>query len=177
MKKLLFLSILCAPLIVDAQERLSRAYIGAMVHDGELGGSLTNSFGINEFFGIGAGVDVTSYNSDLLVPVYLDVRLKYPVNNFAPFFFGQGGKPLYKKEDAISFTDMTGAAVKAKETGNIFFGGGAGVSYKLAKVGIFLSYTYRSYKFNYTISRGEWPSGMEDSYTKGVSIINAGLVF
>ena len=177
MKKLLLLSILCLPLFVNAQERLSRAYVGLQLHDSEIGGSLMNSFGINQYLGVGAGVDVTSYNSSLLVPVYADVRIKYPINNIAPFIFGQGGKPLYKKDDAVTFTDMTGGAIKAKETGSYFFGGGAGISFKPSKVGFFASYTYRSYKFKYDISGGSLPMGVEDNYTKGISVITAGLVF
>lgn len=177
MKKLILFALFCFPVIVNAQERLSRAYIGLMMHDSELGGSLMNSFGINQYLGIGAGVDITSYNSDLLVPLYADVRVKYPIKSFSPFVFCQGGKPLYKKDDALTFTDMSGAAVRAKETGSVFFGGGAGISYKLAKVGVFLSYTYRSYKFKYDIKGENLPSGIEDNYTKGISIITAGLVF
>ncbi len=177
MRKIILFIFLFLPGLINAQERLSRAYVGVALHDSEIGGSLVNSFGINQYLGVGVGVDFTSYASQLLVPLYADVRVKYPINNLSPFVFGQGGKPLYKKEDAITFTDMGAAAIQAKETGSVFFGGGAGISYKLSKVGVFLSYTYRSYKFSYDISGGNFPAGIEDSYTKGISVITAGLIF
>lgn len=152
MKKLILL-LLVVPILAIGQtkERLSRAYIAVMLHDLEATGiSLVNNFGINRYLGVGAGVDVTKYDGEMLVPVYADVRVKYPVNGFAPFVALQGGYPLYNKSDNAGFTDVTGRPVKTKTMGKYFFGGGVGLSYKAGKVGGYLSYIQRAYHYRHT---------------------------
>lgn len=150
MKKLL-LSLVMLPLLATAQykERHSRAYIGLMLHDfNEPGISLVNSFGINQYLGIGAGADLTRFEGETMVPVYADLRVKYPVNAFAPFAFGQFGYQLYNGKTNFG-EDISPALPESKMRGKYFYGGGIGVSYKAGKVGFFLSYTQRAYSFKY----------------------------
>ncbi len=132
MKKLLLLLVIIPTFAIgQTKERLSRAYIGALLHDFDAPGiSLVNNFGINRYLGIGAGIDLTKHDGEMLVPVYGDVRVKYPVNNLAPFVVLQGGYPLYNKSDKAGYTDVTGFPVKTKTMGRYFVGGGAGLSYK-----------------------------------------------
>jgi len=174
MKRLLLFTLLCLPAVVNAQ-RLSRAYVGAILHDSELGASLTNSFGINKYLGIGAGVDVTSFDSKLIVPVYLDVRGRYMINNIEPMIFGQFGFPLYNKD--FGYVDETGGSRKTEIRGKMFYGGGAGVAYKPGKIGVFASYTYRQYKFKYADQPTINGRDLFESPEKGVSAITVGLVF
>lgn len=173
MKKLILLIAISIPSLLNAQ-RLSRAYVGLMLHDNEIGGSITNSFGINQYLGIGAGVDITSYNSELMVPFYLDVRVKYPVNNIAPFMFGQFGKQLYTKD--IKYIDVAESG-KTKVTGKLFYGTGVGVSYKPGKVGFFASYTQRWYQFSYKDNPTINGRPLLEDPDKSLSVISAGLVF
>src|SRR5687767_12193875 len=154
MKKLLTIIFLLSPLLVPAQEkeRHSRAYFGVMLHDMEqhqLGLSLVNSFGINQYLGVGAGVDITSYKDGLMVPVYADVRVKYPVNDFAPYALGQFGFQLYNQDIPLG-TSVTGTPAKTKAKGKYFYGAGLGASYKRGKVGFFIQYIQRGYHFKYT---------------------------
>lgn len=174
MKKLILLVVICLPSILNAQ-RLSRAYVGLMLHDNEIGGSLMNSFGINQYLGIGAGVDITSYESELMVPFYLDVRVKYPINNLAPFAFGQFGKQLFTKD--LKYVDETGSAKDTKINGKLFYGAGAGISFKPGNIGFFVSYTQRWYQFNYKDSPTINGRPLLADPDKSLSIITAGLVF
>lgn len=174
MKKLILLIAICIPSVLSAQ-RLSRAYVGLMLHDNEIGGSITNSFGVNQYLGIGAGVDITSYNSELMVPFYLDARVKYSINNLAPFAFGQFGKQLFTKD--MRYVDETGSAGKTKVTGKLFYGAGAGVSYKPGKVGFFVSYTQRWYQFSYKDNPTINGRPLLEDPDKSLSVISAGLVF
>lgn len=186
MKKLLAIVFLLSPLLVPAQEkeRHSRAYFGVMLHDMEqhqLGLSLVNSFGINQYLGVGAGVDLTGYKNTLMVPVYLDIRIKYPIKEFAPFVFGQFGKPLYsnKEDDGINWTDVTGSPISEdhqKVQGKYFYGGGIGFAYKKSKVGAFLTYTQRNYHF---FSKEFEINGrtVSPKYERSTGILTAGLVF
>jgi hypothetical protein len=175
MKRVLLLALFLLWINGLQAQRLSRAYIGAVLHDNEIGLSLTNSFGINQYLGLGAGVDVTSYKSQLLVPFYADVRIKYPVNSLAPFIFGQGGKQLYNKD--ISYQDITGAAGKTKIIGKYFFGAGIGISYMPSKVGFFASYTQRWYKFKYKDEPMINGHPILEDPNKSLGAITAGLIF
>ena len=174
MKKLILFTLLYLPAIINAQ-RHSRAYVGAMLHDSELGASLINSFGINQYFGIGAGVDISSLDSRLIVPLYLDLRGRYLINNIEPMIFGQFGFPLYNKE--FKYVDGSLEIQKTEIQGKMFYGAGAGVVYKLSKIGVFASYTYRQYKFKYadkpTINGRE----LFENPEKSPSVITLGLVF
>ena len=177
MKKLILIIILF-PLITIAQEkeRYSRAYLGLMLHDMEQPGiSLVNSFGVNQYIGIGAGVDITSYKDGLMVPVYADLRVKYPIHDFAPYAFGQLGFQLYNNDVPLGI-NMTGVPATTKAKGKYFYGGGIGASYKLGKVGVFLQYTQRAYHFKYTPVDINGRSITPDN-PDNVGILTAGLVF
>lgn len=178
MKKLLLLIVLLPVLaIAQTKERHSRAYIGLMLHDfSEPGISLVNSFGINQYLGIGAGVDVTRVDGEMLVPVYGDVRVKYPVNNLAPFVVLQGGYPLYNKSDDAGFTDVTGRPIKTKTKGQYFVGGGIGLSYKKGKVGFYFSYIQRAYYYNYTKMDINGRDITPDNPTNA-GVVTLGLIF
>lgn len=189
MKKLIFLFAICLPNIINAQAlKYSRAYLGAMIHDGRPGGSLILSYGANKYLGIGAGVDLTTYvnkgyssrntNSKLFGPFYADVRFKYPLKAVEPFILGQFGKPAYN-EHVATFTDVTGVPkYQLYQNGKYFYGIGIGASAKPKKVGVFASMTFRSYNFSYTpdnISVNGRP--IPDPKAKEVIVITAGLVF
>lgn len=180
MKKLVLLALILFPSLVSAQEkeRHSRAYLGIMLHDMErhqLGLSLVNSFGVNQYLGIGAGVDITSYKDGLMVPVYADVRVKYPVNDFAPYALGQFGFQLYNNDVPLGL-NMTGVPANTKAKGKYFYGVGIGASYKRGKVGFFLQYIQRGYHFKYTPvdinGRSITPENPDN-----IGILTAGLVF
>src|SRR3954465_6382475 len=113
MKRIILLPFVLIPLLIIAQEkeRYSRAYIGLMLHDNDQPCiTLVNSFGINQYIGLGAGVDITSYKKGLMVPAYADLRIKFPVKDFAPYLIGQFGKPLYNRTEGtgVYFTDVNG---------------------------------------------------------------------
>lgn len=184
MKVSIIIFSLLIPLLSKGQDkvRYSRAYLGGMLHNMDHPGvSLVNSFGFNQYVGLGAGVDLTSYNQTILVPVYADLRFKYPIKNFSPFIFGQFGKPLYNRTNGtgLYMTDITGGnrrEVMLKRSGNIFAGGGLGVSYKTNGVGCFITWTIRNYKFS---NQTHNIDGKEVSFmdNKTIGILTAGLVF
>lgn len=152
MKKLLLLSILFAPFLVNAQSlKYSRAYIGAAMQEGRFGGSLLLSYGINQFLGVGAGVDVLSYRrrsgeqSKFFAPFYADLRLKYPAKGIEPFVCGQFGKHAYENKKVY----YPGIATTVQENGKYFYGVGGGLGFKrIGKLGAFVSVVYRNYHFN-----------------------------
>lgn len=175
MKRIIFL-LLLAPLPLLAQEKLSNAYLGAILHDFDQPGlSLINSFGISPYLGLGAGVDVTSYKSGLMVPIYFDARGKIPVNTWTTFINGQFGKPLYNHEMGLGSFTPTGE-IKVKAKGQYFYGAGIGVSYKRSKVGVFISYTQRFYQFKYDDLNVNGRDIAPDK-SKSIGMLTAGLVF
>jgi hypothetical protein len=183
MKKIIILSFILSPLFISAQkiEKNSRAYVGLMLHDMDQPGiSVVNSFGISQYIGLGAGVDVTSYKKGLMVPAYIDLRIKCPIKALVPYVIGQFGKPLYNRTEGtgVYITDINGGnrkEIMIKRTGNIFYGGGIGISYKPGKIGCYLSYIQRAYKIN----NSSIVNGMEikSSDNKSIGILAAGLVF
>lgn len=189
MKKIILILIILQPLFVRSQSlKNSRAYLGAILHDGRPGASLILSYGVNKYLGVGAGVDITTYlnkgyssnnkESKLFGPFYADVRAKYPLSFVEPFLFGQFGKPAYN-EHVATFTDINGSpSYQLYQNGAYFYGFGLGASVKSGKGGVFASATYRSYKFKYS------PDNMDingrpipDPDNKQVLVISAGLVF
>ncbi len=183
MKKIILLTCILFPLFISAQEKEkhSRAYVGLMLHDTDQPGiSLVNSFGINQYIGLGAGVDITSYKKGLMVPAYADLRIKCPIKAFAPYLIGQFGKPLYSRTEGtgVFTTDINGGnrkEIMVKRTGNILYGGGIGISYKPGKIGCYLSYIQRAYKINgSSVVNG---TEIKSSDNKSIGILAAGLVF
>lgn len=183
MKKLVLFTFILLPLITFSQEkeRYSRAYIGVMLHNMDQPGiTLVNSFGISQYIGLGAGVDITGYKKGIMVPAYADLRIKCPIKAFAPYLVGQFGKPLYGRTEGtgVYTTDINGGNMKeimVKRTGNILYGGGIGISYKPGKIGCYLSYIQRVYKINNSSLVNETEIRSSDS--KSAGIIAAGLVF
>lgn len=179
MKKLLLLIVLCTPVITNAQKmKYSRAYLGALLHDGKIGGSLILSYGIGKYIGIGAGVDLTSYkasdklDSKFFAPFYGDLRVKYPARGIEPFVIGQFGKPSFTQ------TIVKSSPTSPRQldvTGDYFYGVGFGVSsLRKAKPNVFMSATYRKYYFSYSPSN--YSANYVD-YSKEMLVLSAGLVF
>lgn len=156
--------------------RISRAYIAGMLHDSQIGLSLTNSFGISKYFGIGAGVDLTSYDSKTLVPLYLDVRGRYKINQWEPFVYTQFGKNLYKKSNAFTYVDITGQGFKYDKNGKLFYGAGAGISYKIGNVAIFASYTYRGYIYKFSGAQNATSQMAISDQTVNANIASIGIM-
>lgn len=187
MKKLILFTLLCLPMIVNAQ-RLSRAYLGAQLHDFKSpGGSFVYSFAINQYVGIGPGLDAGSYKTETvrgdevssgIMSFYGDVRGRYDVGNFAPFAYGQGGYFVYNQKG--QFLDQTATYMDIERKGKFFYGGGVGVSYKKGLVGVFVSYTQRIYNFKYSPDEaninGRPLKDLVDN-SASVGIITAGIIF
>jgi hypothetical protein len=188
-KKLVLLTILFLPLFAKSQTlKNSRAYVGALLQDSRFGGTVVLSCGINQYFDIGAGADITSFEKQpyatsndkgtgIMVPVYLDLRLKIPLTVIEPFAFGQFGKPLYS-QSLGKYTDITGGGeTELKQNGKYFYGVGVGISSVKKRIGFFASVAYRIYAFKYTpdldINGREVPKPDD----KGTVMISAGLVF
>lgn len=179
MRKLILLLFILSPLIVAAQGlKNSRAYMGALLHDGKFGGSLILSYGLGKYLGVGAGVDLTSYEasnklgSKFFAPFYGDLRVKYPGRVVEPFIMGQVGKPSFT-QTIIKSTSTSPRQLDV--TGDYFYGVGFGVSsLRKAKPNVFMSATYRKYYFSYSPSNY---SANYIDYSKEMLVLSAGLVF
>lgn len=190
MKKVIPLFALILPLFVKAQSTLSnsRAYIGALLQDGRFGGTAVLSYGISQYLGIGAGVDITSFEKQpyglsmdngtgLLVPLYADLRIKIPTKVIEPFAFGQFGKPLFS-QSLGKYTDIVGQpTVELKQNGKYFYGIGAGVSSVKNPIGFFASVAYRMYAFEYSPDIDINGRQVPKPDDVGVVMISAGIVF
>lgn len=178
MKKLYLILLLLGPLVSTAQRRenFSNAYLGAMLHNSQAGISLVNSFGFIKYAGIGAGVDITSFCNSLMVPAYFDVRLKYPVGRFIPYALGQFGKPLYNKENALTYREETGSTIPIKLNGRHFFGTGLGFQYRADKVWLFASYIRREYHMRYEGKR-DLPHSFDTEFPATANVFMVGFTF
>ncbi len=187
MKRIILFTLLCLPVFVSAQGlKYSRAYLGAVLQDSRPGGSLILSYGINQYLGIGAGVDILTYKPDgikdakFFAPFYADLRLKYPIKILEPFIMGQFGKPSYE-QDITGLTDFSGSGIKGiKQRGKYFFGVGGGLMLKQERhLGVFVSATYRKYYFNYNPDHLEINGNTIDfaDYNQGNVLLSIGLVF
>lgn len=188
MKKLILFFAIILPNFINAQTlKNSRAYVGALLQDSRFGGTVVLSYGISPYLGIGAGADVMSWEKQpyatsvdkstaIMVPIYLDLRLKIPTPMVEPFAFGQFGKPLFS-QSLGKFIDVTGQpSIELKQNGKYFYGVGAGVSTTKKKIGLYGSVAYRMYSFKYTdvdINGRPIPKPND----KGAVMISAGLVF
>ncbi|RPE08957.1 hypothetical protein EGT74_18245 [Chitinophaga lutea] len=178
MKHFYLILLLLVPLVLQAQRRenFSNAYLGVMMHNSQAGISLVNSFGFIRYAGIGAGVDLTSFCNNIMVPVYFDVRLKYPVGRFIPYALGQFGKPLYEKNNALTFREETGAINPIKINGRHFFGSGVGFQYRADKVWLFASYIRREYHMQYEGKR-TLPHSFDTQFNANTNIFMVGFTF
>lgn len=169
--KYIFAFIIMIPLVATAQREPGRLYLGVMLHDlDNLGGSAIYSFGPAKYIGIGAGIEATGYRGNSLIPVFADIRARHEFGLFEPFVGIQAGYPFMngraKMEDGTTYRGTENVS------GQFLFGGTAGSAISLGKVGLFLSYTFRTYRLNY-YERGE------DGYieTPGMSIVSVGIRF
>jgi hypothetical protein len=186
MKRIILFTLLCLPAIVNAQAlKNSRAYLGAVMQEGRFGGSMILSYGINQFLGIGAGVDLLSYrrksgeDPSFFAPFYADLRLKYPVKGVEPTVFGQFGKPSYESKLG-TFMDVTGVPLyELREKGKYFYGVGIGIGSRPTrpKVGVFASATYRFYQFQFSPSKPDINGRTIQDRSQEMLVISAGLVF
>jgi|ERR1044072_2387082 hypothetical protein len=189
MKKLLFLFILStSSLLTNAQERLSKAFIGAILHDFKSpGAGMVYSFGLNKYLGVGPGIDVSNYEikserdkglKSVVASVYADVRAHIQVRNVQPFAAIQAGYPFYEQKG--QFQNITPTYDGITRKGKFLYGGGVGIAHKKGKVGIFVSYIQRFYLFKYdpsnaNINGRELKDVVDNSASVGV--ITAGITF
>lgn len=50
-----------------------------------------NGYQVNETFMVGAGTGLLFYNDGLLIPLYVDMRIRIMLNDFTPYLSGAGG--------------------------------------------------------------------------------------
>lgn len=182
MKKLLLIVAICLPSLLNAQTlKNSRAYLGAILHDGRFGGSMILSYGLGKYLGIGAGVDLTSYraasseDAKFFAPFYADLRFKYPRKGIEPFIYGQFGKPSFT-QTIIKSTPTNPRSLSV--TGDYFFGAGIGISsHREKKPNVFMTCTLRNYFFSYDPQNYIRNGVALENYDVNMLIISAGLVF
>ncbi|NCU05363.1 MAG: hypothetical protein GXC73_15400 [Chitinophagaceae bacterium] len=153
MKQCLFFILLCIQLTANAQKKSTPWNFRTSLELNQLrtlGGSLSIHPSIGNHFTLGAGIDLIRVQgiSKNVVPIYLDAGLKFPVKDFEPFLFLQGGIPAYL-QPVTSPTPNT----RAEFAGKSFLGAGAGFSIgkKTAKLKPFLAFKYRVYQFTETV--------------------------
>lgn len=187
MKKLLLFILMCAPGVVSAQ-RMSRAYLGAQLHDFKTpGGSFVYSFAVNKYLGIGPGLDAGSYEAKTatakevttgVISFYGDIRGKIEVGNLMPFVYAQGGYFKYQQDG--QFVNQTATYTDITSKGRYFYGGGIGVAFKKGLVGVFVSYTQRLYHFKYEPEdaniNGRPIKSLVDN-NDSIGILTAGVIF
>lgn len=166
---LLLILIMLMPVASFAQREPGRLYAGVMLHDlNDIGLSVLYSFGPAKYVGIGAGVEVTSYLGNTLIPVYADLRFRHQFGIIEPFIGAQAGRPALSGRAKMS--DGTNFRGTERVMGEFFYGGIGGASFQFKKVGVFASYGYRQYRYRY-YERGQ------DGYieTPGSSIVTVGI--
>lgn len=186
MRTLIIILFISIPFVLKSQPlRHSRAYVGAALQDGRPGGSLVLSYGVSQYLGVGAGIDLLSYKLDgqsgskFFAPFYVDLRIKYPVNKIEPFIMGQFGKPAYENE-IKGYRDEVFEPIDVKLTGKYFVGCGGGIAIKQSRrLGVFVSVAYRKYYFNHDPDHFDINGRVYtfDAFNKGTAIVTAGLVF
>lgn len=180
--KLNLLFLLLIPVICSGQLKKGNTYISGILHDlKQPGASFVTSFNLHPNIGLGAGVDISSYNKSIIAPAYLDCRVKQSIGALTPFLVGQFGYPIYNRTEGtgVYVTDVNGGNKRElmdKVSGLMTYSGGIGLSYELGKVGIFISGMFRAYRFKNKI---DMPGGSTTSSntSKSVGVINLGIVF
>jgi len=170
--------------IAQSKLKYSRAYLGGILQEGRFGGSLLLSYGVNPYFGIGAGVDITTYRrsnnekAKFFAPFYADIRIRYPIKFAEPFLYGQFGKQAYESS-LVNYTDITGVPTfQMRERGQYFYGAGLGVSSKPGgHLGVFVSCTYRLYKFRFDPHKPDINGRIIEDRIQSMLVISAGLMF
>lgn len=179
--KNIFLFLLCLPLFTFAQrEKLLYGYAYGMIHDGSGGGGVTaNVELLHHTISVGPGVELTSYNGHTLIPVFADVKIKHRFGQIDPYIAGQFGRNGYNVSRTAEVPSGSGQqTVTFNESGKYFYGVGAGVAWHFSKIGIFVSYIYRGYKYRYPDSvSGEDQSVVFGDKSVNASLFIAGIVF
>lgn len=180
MRKLCFL-LLLLPLFSAAQSnKLLNGYLYGMVHDGTGGGGIIGNVSLlHNTLAVGPGVEMTSYNDHLLVPVFADAKLKHRFLHIEPYITGQFGRNVYDVSRTATINAAAGGqqTITFNESGKYFYGVGAGVAWHFPKIGIFASYIFRGYKYRYpTQVTGDNQVDFGDK-SVNVSVIAAGIVF
>jgi hypothetical protein len=70
-----------------------------------IGFTSVHGYQINSIFMIGGGTGVLLYNDGLMIPLFVDIRVRFPLNTFTPYFSGEGGM-LLNPSDFDSGTRM-----------------------------------------------------------------------
>jgi len=173
MKKILiFLMVL--PLFSAAQSnKLLNGYAYGMMHDGTGGGGVIGNVSLlHNTIAVGPGVEITSYSDHVLIPVFADLKIKHGFENIEPWITGQFGRNAYNVSRTANVNAAAGGQqqITFNESGKYFYGVGAGVAWHFTKVGVFVSYIYRGYKYRY-------PSQVETDgqVTFGDKAVNASL--
>lgn len=53
-----------------------------------------NGYQVNEMFMVGGGTGLLFYKDGLMIPLYVNMRLRFPINEFSPYISGSGGMLL-----------------------------------------------------------------------------------
>ncbi|MGO4292019.1 hypothetical protein [Chitinophaga sp. RAB17] len=180
MKKILIF-LLFLPFFTAAQSgKLLNGYIYGMVNDGSVGGGIIGNVSLlHNTIAVGPGVEVTSYNDHVMIPVFADLKIKHQFLHIEPYITGQFGRNAYNVSRTENINTAAGGqqAITFNESGKYFYGVGAGLAWHFPKIGIFASYIYRGYKYRYP-DRIE-SDGQVNFGDKSVnaSVIAAGIVF
>lgn len=153
MKQCLFLFLMLSQFSLNAQKKKLPWNFRTSLEVNQLrtiGGSFSIHPTLSKYFSLGAGADLIRVRdiSKNVVPVYLDVSFKFPVKEFEPFLFLQGGLNAYNN----TFSNTT-FNTKTEISGRSFLGTGAGftVGNQSAKMRLFWAFKYRVYRFSETL--------------------------
>lgn len=181
MKKILFF-LLLLPFFSMAQsdKQLLNGYAYGMIHDGSGGGGVIGNVSLlHNTIAVGPGVEFTSYNDHVLIPVFADLKIRHRFVNIDPYITGQFGRNAYNVSRTAEISAAGGGQqqITFNESGKYFYGVGAGVAWHFAKIGVFVSYIYRGYQYRYP-DRVE-TDGQVSFGDKSVnaSVFVAGIVF
>ncbi len=56
-----------------------------------IGFTSVHAYQVNEIFLVGGGTGVLIYNDGLMIPLFIDMRIRFPFNEFTPYVSGGGG--------------------------------------------------------------------------------------
>lgn len=152
MKQILWI-LLLLPLASWGQEsKLLNGYAYLMLNDGSFGGGVVGNVNLLEnTIAVGPGVELTSYDGHLMIPVFADLKIKHRFGLAEPYLTGQFGRNGYNvaHNDMVTATDGTQHQIQYNLTGKYFYGAGAGVMFHLNKViGVYASYIFRGYQYS-----------------------------
>lgn len=153
MKKRLLLLLMLMPAFSIAQQndKLLYGYAYGMIHDGAFGGGLAGNVELWNLVNIGPAVELTSFDGHTMIPVFLDLKIKYRLESWSPYATGQFGYNNYNVKQVQNLTAPSGIQQMTtfNETGKHFYGVGAGIIRHFNKFGVYASYLYRGYTYKY----------------------------